>query len=58
MVPVINKIDMASADPDKIKQELKNTFDIDATSCLLVSAKKGIGIDNVLKSVVEYKFNF
>ncbi len=53
IIPVINKIDMASADPDKVKLELADIIGSDADDALLVSAKKGIGIAEVLEAIVE-----
>ncbi|MDW7730510.1 MAG: translation elongation factor 4 [Bacillota bacterium] len=53
IVPVINKIDLDSADPDRVKKELAEVIGIDAENALEVSAKKGIGIDEVLEAVVR-----
>lgn len=53
IIPVINKIDMAIADPERVKAELKHLFDFDADQAVLCSAKSGLGIDNVLQSIVE-----
>jgi GTP-binding protein LepA len=53
VLPVINKIDLPSADPDRAKRELEEVIGLDASSALLVSAKEGIGIDDVLEAVVR-----
>lgn len=53
IIPVINKIDMANADPERIKAELKHLFDYDGDEALLCSAKTGLGIDKLLEAVVE-----
>src|SRR5881397_26404 len=53
ILPVINKIDLPSADPDRAKRELEEVIGLDASSALLVSAKEGIGIDDVLEAVVR-----
>lgn len=53
ILPVINKIDMANADPDKVKAELKHLFDYDPSDVLMCSAKTGLGIDDLLKAIVE-----
>lgn len=53
IIPVINKIDLPAADPDRVKQEIAETLLIDESECLLVSAKEGIGIAEVLEAVVE-----
>ncbi len=53
VVPVLNKIDLPSADPDKVKQEIEEIIGIDATEALEVSAKTGIGIEDLLESLVQ-----
>jgi GTP-binding protein LepA len=53
IVPVINKIDLASADPVKVKMELAAIIGSDAEDALLVSAKQGTGITGVLEAVVK-----
>lgn len=53
IIPVINKIDLPSARPDEIKKEIEDVIGLDAENAPLVSAKEGIGIDEVLKQVVE-----
>lgn len=53
VVPVLNKIDLKNADPDKVCIELSSLFDIDPESVLKISAKVGIGVEDVLKSIVE-----
>ncbi len=51
--PVINKIDLPSADPDRVKDEIEDCIGIEAQDAPLISAKQGIGIDEVLEAVVE-----
>ncbi|NLY78065.1 MAG: elongation factor 4 [Tissierellia bacterium] len=53
IVPVINKIDLPSARPEEIKQEIENIIGIDASEAPLISAKDGINIDAVLKEIVS-----
>ena len=53
MVPVINKIDLASADPDAAKAEIEEVIGIDASEAPLISAKEGINIEEVLESVIR-----
>lgn len=53
IVPVINKIDMQSADPEKVKRELKNVIGNDAEEALLVSAKQGTGIAEVVEAIID-----
>ncbi len=53
LVPVINKIDLPSARPDFVKNEIENVIGIEASDAPLISAKQGIGIEDVLEKVVE-----
>ena len=53
IVPVINKIDLASARPDEAKQEIEDVIGLDASDAPLISAKEGINIDGVLEAIVE-----
>ncbi len=52
IVPVINKIDLPSADPEKVKAEIEEIIGLDASGAILASAKTGQGIDDVLEAVV------
>ncbi len=54
IIPVINKIDLPSADIERVKQEIEEVLGIDASMAIPVSAKAGIGIDDVLEAVVEF----
>ena len=51
--PVINKIDLPSAEPDRVKNEIEDVIGIEAQDAPLISAKNGIGIEEVLESIVE-----
>lgn len=53
IVPVINKIDLPSAEPEKVRHEIEEVIGIDASGAVLASAKSGIGIDEILNAVVE-----
>jgi GTP-binding protein LepA len=53
ILPVINKIDLPSADIDRVKMQIQDDLGLDPADAILVSAKKGIGIENVLESVVQ-----
>ena len=53
ILPVINKIDLPSADPDKTKKEIEEQIGIDTEGCPLISAKVGLNIDDVLEQIVE-----
>ncbi|BEV00642.1 translation elongation factor 4 [Novosphingobium olei] len=53
IVPVINKIDLPAAEPEKVKDEIEEVIGLDASQAVLTSAKSGIGIEDVLDAVVE-----
>jgi GTP-binding protein LepA len=53
IVPVINKIDLPAAEPEKVKAEIEEVIGIDASNAVLASAKAGIGIEEVLDAVVS-----
>src|SRR6185295_20321500 len=53
VVPVINKIDLPSADPDKVVQEIEEIIGIEAHDALLVSAKTGEGVPELLEALVQ-----
>ncbi|MCK4777321.1 MAG: GTP-binding protein, partial [Actinomycetia bacterium] len=53
IVPVINKIDLPNADPERVKREIEESLGIDIKDALYVSAKTGKGVDKVLESIVE-----
>jgi GTP-binding protein LepA len=53
IVPVINKIDLPAADPDKVKAEIEDIIGLPADGAVLASAKSGIGIDEILDAIVE-----
>ena len=54
IIPVINKIDLPSADVERVKQEIEEVLGIDASIAIPVSAKTGVGIDKVLEAVIEF----
>lgn len=54
ILPVINKIDLPAADPERVRQEIEDIIGIDASEAVLASAKAGIGIEDILEQVVEY----
>ena len=53
LVPVLNKIDLPAAEPDRVRQQIEDVIGIDASGALEVSAKSGIGIDEVLEAIVH-----
>jgi GTP-binding protein LepA len=53
IVPVLNKIDLPAAEPERVKQQIEDVIGIDASEAIPISAKTGIGIDLVLEAVVK-----
>ncbi|MFD0048283.1 translation elongation factor 4 [Actinomycetes bacterium NPDC127524] len=53
IIPVINKIDLPSADPERVRGEIEDVIGLDASDAVLASAKAGIGIEDILEQVVE-----
>ncbi|KAF8390246.1 hypothetical protein HHK36_024771 [Tetracentron sinense] len=53
IIPIINKIDQPTADPDRVKAQLKSMFDLEPDAALLTSAKTGQGLEHVLPAVIE-----
>jgi len=52
LVPVLNKIDLPSAEPDRIKEQIENIIGLDASEAVLTSAKSGLGVEDVLEAIV------
>lgn len=53
LLPVLNKIDLPSAEPDRIKEQIENIIGLDASDAVLASAKTGVGVDLILEQIVE-----
>ncbi|GGB04520.1 elongation factor 4 [Macrococcus hajekii] len=53
LIPVINKIDLPAAEPERVKQEIEDVIGLDASDAVLASAKANIGIDEILEQIVE-----
>jgi GTP-binding protein LepA len=53
IIPVINKIDLPSAEPERVKQEIEDVIGLDASRAVLASAKSGLGIEEILERIVE-----
>ncbi|MFX0559117.1 translation elongation factor 4 [Tepidibacillus infernus] len=53
IIPVVNKIDLPSAEPERVKQEIEDVIGLDASDAVLASAKAGIGIEEILEQVVQ-----
>jgi len=54
VLPVLNKIDLPAADPDRVATEIEEVIGIDATDPLLVSAKTGVGVEEVLEGLIKH----
>ena len=52
IIPVLNKIDLPGAEPDKAREQIENVIGIDASGAILASAKQGVGIDEILEAIV------
>ena len=52
IIPVLNKIDLPGAEPEKAQEQIENVIGIDASDAILASAKQGIGIDEILEAIV------
>src|ERR671911_1903006 len=53
IVPVINKVDLPAAEPERVREEIEEIIGLDASEAVLASAKSGIGIDEVLQAIVD-----
>ncbi|EIA20322.1 translation elongation factor 4 [Listeria fleischmannii] len=53
ILPVINKIDLPAADPERVREEIEDVIGLDASEAVLASAKAGIGIEEILEQIVE-----
>jgi len=53
IVPVLNKIDLPAAEPEKMKQQIEDIIGLDASDALMISAKTGLGVDEVLEAIVH-----
>eukprot|EP00276_Gloeochaete_wittrockiana_P007052 CAMPEP_0184646126 /NCGR_PEP_ID=MMETSP0308-20130426/2764_1 /TAXON_ID=38269 /ORGANISM="Gloeochaete witrockiana, Strain SAG 46.84" /LENGTH=685 /DNA_ID=CAMNT_0027075827 /DNA_START=223 /DNA_END=2280 /DNA_ORIENTATION=+ len=53
IIPVLNKIDLPGADPERVKAEIEEIIGLDCSNAIMCSAKEGIGIDEILESIVQ-----
>jgi GTP-binding protein LepA len=53
IIPVLNKIDLPGAEPEKAREQIENVIGIDASHAILASAKQGVGIDEILEAIVQ-----
>lgn len=53
LVPVLNKIDLPSAEPDRIKEQIETIIGLDASEAVLASGKTGAGVDEIVESIIE-----
>ena len=54
IIPVINKVDLPSANPDKVKKEIEDAIGLDTSNAVLTSAKTGLGVDDILEAIVAH----
>ncbi len=54
IIPVLNKIDLPGAEPDRVVEEIEEAIGLDCSHAILASAKQGIGIDEILESIVQF----
>ncbi|GGE89720.1 elongation factor 4 [Stappia taiwanensis] len=52
IVPVLNKVDLPAAEPDRIKEQIEDVIGLDASDAVMISAKTGLGVDEVLEAIV------
>jgi len=53
IVPVLNKIDLPAAEPDRVKEQIEDVIGLDASNAVMISAKTGLGVDDVLEAIVN-----
>jgi GTP-binding protein LepA len=53
LIPVLNKIDLPSAEPERIKEQIENIIGLDTSDAVLTSAKTGIGVDEILEAIIK-----
>src|SRR3981189_3326782 len=53
IVPVLNKVDLPAAEPEKVKQQIEDVIGIDASDAVMISAKTGLGVPDVLEAIVK-----
>lgn len=53
IIPVINKIDLPSAEPERIRQEIEDVIGLDASDAVMASAKEGVGVEEILEQIVQ-----
>ncbi|SDT88269.1 translation elongation factor 4 [Stappia sp. ES.058] len=53
IVPVLNKVDLPAAEPDRVKEQIEDVIGLDASDAVMISAKTGLGVENVLEAIVK-----
>ena len=54
ILPVINKIDLPSAEPERVKKEIEDVIGLDASNAIMASAKEGIGTEEILEGIIHF----
>jgi GTP-binding protein LepA len=53
IIPVLNKVDLPAAEPDRVKQQIEDVIGLDASNAIMISAKTGLGVDALLEAIIE-----
>jgi GTP-binding protein LepA len=54
VIPVVNKIDVLSAEPERTRDQIRDVIGLDVSQCIMASAKEGVGIDEILESIIQH----
>jgi GTP-binding protein LepA len=53
IIPVLNKVDLPAAEPERVKQQIEDVIGLDASNAIMISAKTGLGVDELLEAIIE-----
>ncbi|MCR9071612.1 MAG: translation elongation factor 4 [Alphaproteobacteria bacterium] len=53
IIPVLNKVDLPAAEPERVKQQIEDVIGMDASNAIMISAKTGLGVDELLEAIIE-----
>ncbi|WPZ36455.1 translation elongation factor 4 [Thalassobaculum sp. OXR-137] len=53
IIPVLNKVDLPAAEPDRVKEQIEDVIGLDASNAIMISAKTGLGVDELLEAIIE-----